>query len=96
MIDVDRYSNTLLVSLNNRISIRDTSTACGGVVRSPVGSFPGTARSEVTTDIVLVDMEKSSSAFKLPPLEVIEPQELVISESRDCPPPRSLTCTTYL
>jgi len=73
------YSNTLLVSLNNRISIRDTSTACGGVVRSPVGSNPGTARSEATTDIVLMDMEKSSSAFKLPHLEGIETEEIVIN-----------------
>jgi hypothetical protein len=79
----DRYSNTLLVSLNNRISIRETSVACGGVVRSPVGSVPSTARSEATTDVVLLEMEKRHcpNAFKLPPLHVIDPQERVIGES---------------
>ncbi|KAI9453622.1 hypothetical protein BJY52DRAFT_1396783 [Lactarius psammicola] len=54
------YSNTLLVSLNNRISIRD-SMASRGAVRSPAGSFPvSSARSEGTTatDIVLMDLEK--------------------------------------
>jgi len=55
------YSNTLLVSLNNRISIRDTSVACGGVIRSPAaGPHPSTAHPEATTDVILIDMEKSS------------------------------------
>jgi len=69
------YSNTLLVSLNNRIMIRDTSVACGGVVRSPAGTYPSLARSEPTTDIMLMDMEKSSNSFKIPPLQGIEPYE---------------------
>jgi len=53
------YSNTLLVSLNNRISIRDT-MASRGAIRSPAGTFPDSGRSEGTTDIiVLMDIEKS-------------------------------------
>jgi hypothetical protein len=73
MIVFDRYSNTLLVSLNNRITIRDTSVACGGVVRSPAVTYPSLARSEPTTDIMLMDMEKSSNSFKIPQLHAIEP-----------------------
>lgn len=55
----DRYSNTLLVSLNtNRISIRDTygSPARGGAVGCQVTTFPstgtktGSVRSDATTD----------------------------------------------
>jgi len=58
------YSNTLLVSLNNRISIRDT-MASRGAIRSPAGSFPGSGRSEGTTDMLLVDMEKSAKPHSL-------------------------------
>ncbi|KAH9039094.1 hypothetical protein EDB85DRAFT_2084857 [Lactarius pseudohatsudake] len=55
------YSNTLLVSLNNRISIRE-SMASRGAIRSPAGTFPGSsARSEGTSDIVLMDLEKQKS-----------------------------------
>jgi len=50
------YSNTLLVSLNNRISIRDTSVACGGLARSAAGLFPDTTHSETTTGIVLMEV----------------------------------------
>jgi hypothetical protein len=52
----DRYSNTLLVSLNNRISIRDTYGSRGGVVGCQVTTFPstgtkiGSAHSDATTD----------------------------------------------
>ena len=74
-----RYSNTLLVSLNNRISIRDTSVAHGGVVRSPAGTFPTTTSSGATTEFLLTDMEKHQNAFKISPLEVTEPQERVIA-----------------
>ncbi|KAI9435806.1 hypothetical protein H4582DRAFT_1968840 [Lactarius indigo] len=54
------YSNTLLVSLNNRISIRD-SMASRGAIRSPAGTFPGSGRSEGTSDIVLMDLEKQKA-----------------------------------
>lgn len=73
-----RYSNTLLVSLNNRISIRDTSVARGGVVR-PAGSFPTTTSSGTTTEFLLTDLEKHQNAFNKSPLEVTEPQERVIA-----------------
>jgi hypothetical protein len=84
---LDRYSNTLFVSLNNRISIRDASVACGGVVRSPAGTFPGTGHSEATTDIVLMDMEKEKheNALKVRALGETESQDRVISESRITP-----------
>ncbi|KAI9443706.1 hypothetical protein BJY52DRAFT_444713 [Lactarius psammicola] len=61
------YSNTLLVSLNNRISIRDTITS-RGAIRSPAGTFPGSGRSEGTTDIVLVDLKEPPSTVKTHPL----------------------------
>ncbi|KAI0287415.1 hypothetical protein BC826DRAFT_1108468 [Russula brevipes] len=78
----DRYSNTLLVSLNNRISIRDTSVAHRGAVRSPAGMCPtsSTARSEATTDIVLMDIDKSPEAFKVRTLEAFDSRERIISE----------------
>jgi hypothetical protein len=37
----DRYSNTLLVSLNNRISIRDAYSARGGVANQAVPPLMG-------------------------------------------------------
>ena len=70
------------MSLNNRISIRDASVACGGVVRSPTGSFPRTDRSETTTDIVFVEMEKSSNDPKIGPLKDVESQGRIIGELR--------------
>lgn len=76
------YSNTLLVSLNNRISIRDASVARGGLVRSAAGSFPETTRSEATTDVVLVEVEveKFPNAPKARPLEETESQARVITD----------------
>ena len=70
------------MSLNNRISIRDASVACGGVVRSPAGSFPRTDRSETTTDIVLMEMEKSSNDPKVRSLGEVGAQGRNISELR--------------
>jgi len=48
----DRYSNTLLVSLNNRISIRDTYGSRGGTVDCQGMAFPGTgsAHLDATAD----------------------------------------------
>lgn len=55
----DRYSNTLLVSLNNRISIRDTYGSRRGAVDCQATTFPsiGTARSDATTDRDAVHLE---------------------------------------
>jgi len=56
------YSNTLLVSLNNRISIRDTYSAHGGVVDCLVvttprsGSAPG-----ATTETMISETEDSQN-----------------------------------
>ena len=61
------------MSLNNRISIRSASVARGGLVRS-AGLFPDFTRSEATTDIVLVDVEKFPNSPKTRPLEETESQ----------------------
>jgi len=81
---LDRYSNTLLVFLNNRISIRDASVARGGIVQSPSGTCPSTGRSEATTDVVLVDVEKEmhENALEVRELGETESRDRVISESR--------------
>jgi len=74
------YSNTLLVSLNNRISIRDASVVRGAVVQFPSGTCPSTSRSEATTDIVLMDMEKEKheNALRVRALGETESQDRVI------------------
>ncbi|KAF8266052.1 hypothetical protein EI94DRAFT_1702061 [Lactarius quietus] len=58
------YSNTLLVSLNNRVSIR-AARAARGPVRSHGGTFPSSGRSEGTEEIVLMDMEKPGKIHPL-------------------------------
>jgi len=72
------------VSLNNRISIRDASVVRGAVVQFPSGTCPSTSRSEATTDIVLMDMEKEKheNALRVRALGETESQDRVISESR--------------
>lgn len=68
------YSNTLLVSLNNRIALRDTSLSQGGVIRSPEGSFPDTARSEAASGMMLMEGEKSqANTFRIQPLDFETP-----------------------
>lgn len=76
-----RYSNTLLVSLNNRVSIRDTCSARGAVeVVCPSSS----RRSEITADILLLESEKQQNeTMKHPQTEVKVVRERVISKSRD-------------
>jgi hypothetical protein len=57
----DRYSNTLLVSLNNRISIRDTYGARGGVVDCQDAAGPSignNSRLEFTTETMIAETEK--------------------------------------
>ena len=53
----DRYSNTLFVSLNNRISIRDTYGA-RQAVDCQLTTSHGDSRSEATMDITLLEVEK--------------------------------------
>ena len=78
----DRYTNTLLVSLNNRISIRDTYGARGAV---EVGSSPSSiGRSEATTDFICLESAKQQKlTMKYPSTEVKVVSERVTSESRD-------------
>ncbi|KAH9961948.1 hypothetical protein BC827DRAFT_248442 [Russula dissimulans] len=77
------YSNTLLVSLNNRISIRDRSVSGSGGrnVQSPAVPFPTSPpSSEVTTEIPLPDMhDKGSDSLKFPPLGGLDVHERVIN-----------------
>jgi hypothetical protein len=77
----DRYSNTLLVSLNNRISIRDTCSTRGAVeVVCPSSS----GRSVTTADFLLLESEKQQKeTMKHPQTEVKVVSERVISKSRD-------------
>ncbi|KAF8486816.1 hypothetical protein DFH94DRAFT_2547 [Russula ochroleuca] len=53
------YSNTLLVSLNNRISIRDSYEALEGVVDRQAVTVPGSGRSEATKDATTLVAEKA-------------------------------------
>jgi hypothetical protein len=83
MADCIRYSNTLFVSLNNRISIRDTFDARGGVVDCQLATLPGSARSEPIADVILVETEihqKHSVRFQL---EETDMDGKVVSESRN-------------
>jgi len=77
------YSNTLLVSLNNRIAIRESSVSHTGerIVRCPAGSFPTNSyRSEATTtEMSLTDMHKAPDTLKIPPFEGLNLQERIIN-----------------
>ncbi|KAH8995386.1 hypothetical protein EDB92DRAFT_1943366 [Lactarius akahatsu] len=53
------YSNTLLVSLNNRISLREGHRA---VVKSPPGTFAFTASSQPTSEFMHVEFKMPSAA----------------------------------
>jgi hypothetical protein len=60
-----RYSNTLLVSLNNRISVRKAAST--KVVNRNQGiALAATARSGSGTDITCIDDDQSSVADKFP------------------------------
>ena len=56
-----RYSNTLLVSLNNRISIREVLSGGGGLLTS--GTLPDFTAKD-GPNIVRLEMEKPSYAFE--------------------------------
>ena len=58
----DRYSNTLLVSLNNRISFRDASRAAGGLVDLQAVSPPNNGDSpQATTETIVTGPETSQN-----------------------------------
>jgi hypothetical protein len=75
------------VSLNNRISIRDTYGARGGAVDCQLGTLPGSARSgattEATNDVTLLETEKHQKRSMIYPLAEADMNGRVISESRD-------------
>jgi len=74
----NRYSNTLLLSLNNRISYRDTYGTPGGVVDLRVVPFPiNAASSEATMETIAIEPEKPQEDLMGQPAEVEE------SESHD-------------
>lgn len=58
-----RYSNTLLVSLNNRISIREAPSRAAGV-GSPAVTLPLTFSPRAPSSVVNVDLEKPSAALE--------------------------------
>ncbi|KAH9952905.1 hypothetical protein BC827DRAFT_210089 [Russula dissimulans] len=76
------YSNTLLVSLNNRIAIRERSAPYSGerARGGPAASFPtNTFRSEATTEISLTDMHKAPDTLKIPPIEGLDLHERILN-----------------
>ena len=63
---VDRYSNTLLVSLNNRISFRDASSAAGGAIVSDLRAAPPPIAGdspEAAMDTFVVEPKKFQNNF---------------------------------
>ena len=60
-----RYSNTLLVSLNNRISVRNA-VSTQGSNRNQGIALSVTPRSDSSTDIASMENEESSVGDKFP------------------------------
>jgi len=58
-----RYSNTLLVSLNNRISIRKVATTRGIANRTQAITL-GMPRFDSNTDIAIMEVERPSPTYK--------------------------------
>jgi hypothetical protein len=84
----DRYSNTLLVSLNNRISIRDIYGARGGAVdcedvAGPAPSISNNSRPESTTETMITETEKPQEDImrQLKPVPEAVIEEWVIGKS---------------
>jgi hypothetical protein len=75
---MDRYSNTLLVSFNNRISIRDTSEARGVVIDCQVETIPDRARSEATMDTIILEAVKPQEDPMKQPVVQAEVEEGVV------------------
>ncbi|KAI9452100.1 hypothetical protein F5148DRAFT_1378708 [Russula earlei] len=70
------YSNTLLVSFNNRISIRER-LASVRASQNPVTSF--STHEEVTMDVIVMDMQMSPQDLKINPLGELECQRRIIN-----------------
>ena len=71
------------MSLNNRISIRDTGSARGAIEigACPTGSSSG--RSETTADFLILESEEQKQTMKHPQTEVKVVSERVISKLPD-------------
>lgn len=79
----DRYSNTLLASLNNRISTRAAPEARGVVIDLQVVTIPDRAGSEATIDTIILETVKPQEDLMKQPVVEIEAEERVNSESCD-------------
>ena len=80
----DWYSNTLLVSLNNRISIRDTYGVRGGVVDCQDMADPNISsnfRSESMTGTMIAETERPQKDLMGQPVAETEVRE---SKSHNC------------
>ncbi|KAH9984745.1 hypothetical protein BJV77DRAFT_1071862 [Russula vinacea] len=75
------YSNTLLVSLNNRISIREAFGSRGGAVDCDVVTLPDSARSESTMAVMLTETEKQQKLSMRHPLAEADTDVRVIIPS---------------
>jgi hypothetical protein len=60
-----RYSNTLLVSLNNRISIREAAATKEVSIKTPVVTFAVTPPSEDSTDGIAMEPSAAHEAMSL-------------------------------
>jgi hypothetical protein len=61
----DRYSNTLLVFLNNRISIREAATPREVSIKSPVATFAVAPLSRDSTDTIAINLPATHNAVSL-------------------------------
>ncbi|KAF8486815.1 hypothetical protein DFH94DRAFT_687287 [Russula ochroleuca] len=75
------YSNTLLVSLNNRISIRDTFGSREGIVNCSAATLPDSARSESTMAGMPMEIEKQQKPLMKHPLAEADTDVRVIIPS---------------
>jgi hypothetical protein len=64
--NLGRYSNTFLVWLNNRISIRNAATARGVANRPQALTLASAPHSDFSADVTFMEMEQSSASIKLP------------------------------
>ncbi|KAF8486821.1 hypothetical protein DFH94DRAFT_2814 [Russula ochroleuca] len=71
------YSNTLLASLNNRISIHDTYGTRGNVFDCQVVSVPSSTCSEATKDTIILETEKPQEDLMKQPVAETEIKERV-------------------
>ena len=64
----DRYSNTLLLSFNNRIYLRDSYEARGKVFDCQVVTVPVSVRLEAIEDTIILEAEKTQEDLMRQPV----------------------------